>query len=204
MITSGRIIQVAAEDTFASPSGGYATHAGGWEFGADNIRQRSREKEIGHLWYHKYHYRICISNKTKEINYLYLYLYPEDNLFGKDETVWPAGKNGRTPNLDPAFVKVFSESVGLSFVSDGKGDLRTTYGPEDLLGYIYAVFHSPTYRSRYAEFLKIDFPRVPTPSAAELFGKLAKLGAALMALHLLEADVLNRPSRRFPSPATTP
>lgn len=141
----------------------------------------------------------AISNKTKEINYLLpLYLYPEDDLFGKDETIWPAGKDGRTPNLDPAFVNAFSESVGLSFVSDGKGDLHTTYGPEDLLAYIYAVFHSPTYRSRYAEFLKIDFPRVPTPSAAELFGKLAKLGAALMALHLLEADVLNRPITTFP------
>lgn len=141
----------------------------------------------------------AISNKTKEINYLLpLYLYPEDDLFGKDETIWPAGKDGRTPNLDPAFVNAFSESVGLSFVSDGKGDLHTTYGPEDLLAYIYAVFHSPTYRSRYAEFLKIDFPRVPTPSAAELFGKLAKLGAELMALHLLEADVLNRPITTFP------
>lgn len=141
--------------------------------------------------------RITISNKG--IGFLLpLYLYPEDDLFGKDETIWPAGKDGRTPNLDPAFVNAFSESVGLSFVSDGKGDLEKTYGPEDLLGYIYAVFHSPTYRSRYAEFLKIDFPRVPMPSAAELFAALAGLGAELMALHLLEADVLNRPITTFP------
>ena len=35
------------------------------------------------------------------------------------------------------------------------------FGPRDVLAYVYAVFHSPTYRERYAEFLKIDFPRVP-------------------------------------------
>jgi hypothetical protein len=63
-----------------------------------------------------------------------------------------------------------------------------TFGPEDVFDYIYAVFHSPTYRTRYAEFLKIDFPRVPLTSNVELFRKLVKLGGRLVKLHLLEFD----------------
>ena len=59
------------------------------------------------------------------------------------------------------------------------------YTPEEILGYIYAVLHAPTYRTRYAEFLRIDFPRVPFPESAEDFEMLSKLGWALVQAHLL-------------------
>ncbi len=59
------------------------------------------------------------------------------------------------------------------------------YTPEEILGYIYAVLHAPAYRTRYAEFLRIDFPRVPFPEAAADFEKLSKLGWALVQAHLL-------------------
>jgi predicted helicase len=59
------------------------------------------------------------------------------------------------------------------------------YTPEEILGYIYAVLHAPTYRTRYAEFLRIDFPRLPFPKSADDFEKLSKLGWALMQAHLL-------------------
>ncbi|MCY7346237.1 MAG: hypothetical protein LH614_08470, partial [Pyrinomonadaceae bacterium] len=62
-----------------------------------------------------------------------------------------------------------------------------TFTPEDVFAYAYAVFHSPNYRSRYAEFLKIDFPRLPLTTDIELFRKLCASGANLVALHLLEA-----------------
>ena len=78
------------------------------------------------------------------------------------------------------------EKLGLRFVSDGKGDLRETFGPEDVFDYMYALFHSPTYRARYAEFLKIDFPRLPLTSDAELFRVLCGLGERLVKLHLME------------------
>jgi type I restriction-modification system DNA methylase subunit len=63
--------------------------------------------------------------------------------------------------------------------------------PEDIFGYAYAVFHSPSYRSRYAEFLKIDFPRLPLTESLELFRALALLGSELVALHLLESPKLD-------------
>ena len=59
------------------------------------------------------------------------------------------------------------------------------YTPEEILGYIYAVLHAPTYRSHYAEFLRIEFPRVPFPEIAEDFETLSVLGWALVQAHLL-------------------
>ena len=105
---------------------------------------------------------------------------------------------GRIPNLNPDFVSAFASRLGLSFVSDGHGDLSSTFGPEDVFHYIYAVFHSPTYRQRYAEFLKIDFPRVPMTASPELFRKLCLLGEELVALHLLESPYLSQLVTRYP------
>jgi len=125
-----------------------------------------------------------------------LYLYPQqdkDNLF--EHTHWPTGKGGRVPNLSPEFVKEFAHSVKLEFVTDGRGDLKKTFGPEDIFHYIYVVFHSPAYRKRYAEFLKIDFPRVPLPKSKLLFRKLCKVGKNLTRLHLMEADILEDDKR---------
>ncbi len=59
------------------------------------------------------------------------------------------------------------------------------FAPEEIFGYIYAVLHAPAYRTRYAEFLRIDFPRVPFPDAADDFETLSSLGWALVQAHLL-------------------
>ncbi|MBI4496679.1 MAG: N-6 DNA methylase [Chloroflexi bacterium] len=113
---------------------------------------------------------------------------------------WPEGKDGRRPNLNPDFVAELSDRLGLTFVPDGRGDLAQTFGPEDIFHYIYAVLHAPTYRSRYVEFLKLDFPRVPITGDRDLFRTLAKKGAALVALHLLESPALTRPITCYPVP----
>jgi very-short-patch-repair endonuclease len=70
--------------------------------------------------------------------------------------------------------------------------------PEDIFNYAYAVFHSPTYRTRYEEFLKIDFPRLPLTSSKELFKKLAEKGAELVSLHLMESPLLNTLTTKYP------
>ena len=61
------------------------------------------------------------------------------------------------------------------------------FAPIDILDYIYAVLHSPTYREKYKEFLKIDFPRVPYPKDAATFWQLVKLGGEIRQIHLLES-----------------
>ena len=59
--------------------------------------------------------------------------------------------------------------------------------PEDIFDYLYAVLHSPSYREKYKEFLKIYFPRVPYPKVAKIFKALVTLGAELRLIHLLES-----------------
>ena len=73
--------------------------------------------------------------------------------------------------------------------------------PQDLFDYIYAVLHSPSYRERYKEFLKIDFPRIPYPTDAEKFRDLAEKGAELRQLHLME-DLPNSTGVSFPQTGT--
>ncbi|MGD9564136.1 MAG: type ISP restriction/modification enzyme [Pyrinomonadaceae bacterium] len=77
-------------------------------------------------------------------------------------------------------------------------DADATFAPIDILDYIYAALHSPKYREKYKEFLKIDFPRVPYPKNAEIFWALVKLGGELRGLHLLESPVVNKPITKFP------
>ena len=120
-----------------------------------------------------------------------LYLYPSEG-----EMQFEGGH--RHPNLKPEFIKAVSDKLGRTFIEDGKGDFRETFGPEDILYYAYAVFHSPTYRTRYAEFLKIDFPRLPLTSNRELFTALVAKGAELVSLHLMESRMLNNPITDYP------
>lgn len=69
-----------------------------------------------------------------------------------------------------------------TFIND---KYNKTYTPEQILGYIYAILHSPTYRNKYAEFLKIDFPRIPFADNSQTFEELSQLGYALVQMHLL-------------------
>lgn len=112
-----------------------------------------------------------------------IYVYPTDN---QKTTLFEESTKERKPNLSPKFIDDFSARLKMKFIPDGKGDRKKTFGPEDIFNYMYAVFHSPTYRSRYAEFLKMDFPRLPLTSNPELFRKLCALGEELVSLHLME------------------
>ncbi|MFM7572761.1 MAG: type ISP restriction/modification enzyme, partial [Snowella sp.] len=122
------------------------------------------------------------------INIFPLYLYPLDqsSLFKDGLAV---NSNSRRPNLDEKFTQELAQKLNLEFIPDGKGDQTQTFGPEDIFNYIYAVFHSPTYRTRYAEFLKIDFPRVPLTSQTQLFWQLANIGDELVQIHLMKTQL---------------
>jgi hypothetical protein len=108
------------------------------------------------------------------------------------------GQVDRTSNIAPAFIQDLSGKVGLAFLPEGRGDLASTMGPEDIFFYSYAVFHSPTYRERYVEFLKGDFPRLPLTGNKALFASLVGLGAELTALHLMESAALGELITSFP------
>lgn len=110
-----------------------------------------------------------ISLQTKEQSYVFP-LYKYNDKVSENGVVL---KNVKEPNFND---KIFGR------ICEGLGREPQ---PEEVFGYIYAVLHSPRYRERYAELLKIDFPRVPYPTDNALFGKLAKYGEKLLNLHLM-------------------
>ena len=102
-----------------------------------------------------------------------LYLYNGNNSIDKEK---------RKANLNQEIVREIEKKLGLKFVADhelSEAKKSGNFSPLDLLDYIYAVLHSPSYREKYQEFLKIDFPRVPYPEDKEKFKKLVKLGSQL-------------------------
>jgi len=127
-----------------------------------------------------------------------LYIYPNGSQQDLDYENWPRGEGGRVPNLSRKYVEELAGCVKLAFVADGRGDLKKTFGPEDVFEYVYAVLHSPEYRRRYAEFLKTDFPRIPWPTGRAVFREFCGVGRQLLALHLMEAAVLED-EKRWPA-----
>ena len=101
----------------------------------------------------------------------------------------------RRLNLNPAFLRALA--LELKLKQKDAHDLPAGLTPEDIFHYAYAVLHSLGYRNRYAEFLKIDFPRLPLTGKLELFRALSQLGGELVALHLLESPKLDMPRTEF-------
>jgi predicted helicase len=117
-------------------------------------------------------------------------------------SLFPEDEYPRWPNLDPWFLDEVRRRLGLEFIADGAGDLTTTFGPDDVFGCIYAILHCPTYRTRYAEFLKRDFPRIPLTSDRTLFAALVAKGRDLVALHAMESPLLDELTTGFPVTGT--
>lgn len=129
-------------------------------------------------------------------NYLHpLYLYT-DTINGKrDQNLFSASE--KVANISQEFIKLISTKMGFRFNSGGRGDLDKTCGPEDIFYYTYAIFHCSGYRKRYAEQLKIDFPRLPLTSNKELFRQLISKGNELVNLHLFGENPFDKTKTIF-------
>ena len=99
--------------------------------------------------------------------------------------------------MDSRIVTEIASRLELTFTNE-KEQAPGTFSPIDILDYIYSVLHSPTYREKYKEFLKIDFPRVPYPKDASTFWQLVALGGELRQIHLLESPVVNKYITQYP------
>lgn len=123
--------------------------------------------------------RCFVSLQTGEVTSVFpLYLYPEEGSFDTESR----------PNLDATIWAQINAAIG-----------KPT-SPEDIFDYIYGVLHSPSYRAKYKEFLKVDFPRIPYPASAEEFEHFRSHGNRLRELHLMH-DVPESPVT-FPYPGT--
>lgn len=167
-------------------------------FAKDNlflIVPRQVNKDFHHVFLSNI---ICDSNITSSARLFGagklfpLYLYPTSTSQINFEE-----KSHRIPNLNIEIVEVFSKKLGLEFTFE-KELTPKTFAPIDILDYIYAVLHSPTYREKYKEFLKIDFPRVPYPTDVATFWKLVKLGSEIRTIHLLENSTVENYITQYP------
>ena len=137
-----------------------------------------------------YHFDVLVSNliadKTllsskDDISQMPLYFYKEN--MGEEERIVNFNKDeyekiAKGMNYLPSY----DDNILIDPTSEYNGVLY----PQDLFDYIYAVLHSPSYRERYKEFLKIDFPRIPYPTDWEKFRDLAEKGEELRQLHLMD------------------
>ena len=98
------------------------------------------------------------------------------------------GNRGWRANVSAQCVEMFTSRVDLTWLEQGSGDLQGTFGPEDIMHWIYALFHSQTYRERFADQLRNEFPRVWGPPDVDLFRSLCRSGQRLVAAHLLSAE----------------
>jgi len=143
---------------------------------------------------------ITITNTIVDSNIFYrgrgtvfpLYLYPETK--GQQSIVQTTE---RTPNLNTEIVNQISDKLSLTFTNE-KETTKNTFAPIDILDYIYAVLHSPAYREKYKEFLKIDFPKVPYPKDKDTFWQLVKLGGSIRQIHLLESPIVDKYITQYP------
>ena len=120
-----------------------------------------------------------ILSSKDNANVFPLYLYT--NEFGKETKV---------ANLNDEEWQKFNNSIG-----------RIT-PPEELLAYIYAILHSPSYRERYKEFIKLDFPRIPLPTSESEFVRLAQIGQQLIDLHMMRNTQSWKCDTTFPEPGS--
>lgn len=151
---------------------------------------------------------ICsVSLQTGETGYVFpLYLYqdsPEKSLDFSN----PCGNisnNPRSPNLNQQIINQIAEVLQIKFVADHESqeidnlDEQTYFTPLTVLDYIYAILHKPSYRTKYKEFLKIDFPRIPYPTSKEELFYLAKKGELLRKLHLMKSSELSNIVTKYP------
>ena len=155
------------------------------------ITSRQTQMEFKHVF---------ISNEMVEFNltgtagrygsgYLFpLYSYPTDT---QKENLFNHNKREKEPNISPDIFEKLEKIY------------RRSPSPEETLYYIYGVFYSNIYRETYAEFLKIDFPRVPFTADENLFQAIGDLGKQLADLHLLKSPLLDVPSPPDQGPGDT-
>lgn len=120
-----------------------------------------------------------ISNRTSEISYVFpLYIYPNEH----KEDIFAT--TGRQYNIVPELLDIFRKQW-------------PQFQPEQLFYYVYAILHSNQYRQRFAQYLRMDFPRIPFTEDYELFSKLAEMGKELADIHLLKTPRLSPPLARY-------
>ncbi|HUW23965.1 MAG TPA: type ISP restriction/modification enzyme [bacterium] len=155
-------------------------------FAGDNLAlisaRSNKSGEMNHFFCCQHIMETKCGESTTQSCLFPLYLYPE---VSRKDMFSHLGLGKRKPNLNPKLVESLAEAYGEEPTSEG------------IFYYIYGVLYSNIYRSKYAEFLKIDFPKVPFTRNYELFSTIGRYGSKLVDLHLMKSAELNNPIVKF-------
>jgi len=149
--------------------------------GIATIRSESKEVNFSHCFISNFIVDIHYSGGQTYVFPLYLYQVKDK----KDLFINKEGIIEKKPNI---ILETFA------FISDA---YKKEPSPEEIFYYIYAILYSNIYRTKYAELLKIDFPRIPFTKDYKLFSKIFEYGKRLVDLHLLKSKELDMPVARF-------
>ncbi len=160
----------------------------------DNIglicARSNKTNDISHFFITTFFSEMKTGESTNGSYHFPLYLYSQSNDLFSNQS--------RTPNLKLEIVEKIAQAIGKRFTPEKEKD-KVTFAPIDVLDYIYAVLHTPQYRERYKEFLKIDFPCVPYPKDAAQWEAMVAQGTILRGLHLLESKEVEDYITSFPN-----
>lgn len=132
-----------------------------------------------HVFISKY---LSDGNFMGDQSFIYpLFAYPSK----EKNALLHADEGTRQPNIKPEMFKLLNSAYNKEIT------------PEEIFYYMYAVLYCERYREKYAEFLKIDFPKIPFTNNYELFKNMVEYGSRLVELHLLKSKELNVPIARF-------
>ncbi len=134
-----------------------------------------------------------LSSKTTNYHFP-LYLYKHSNNNGNDQNNNPAVMMLFEPKIE---YQKRTPNIELEILNKLYSTYKKEPTPEEILFYIYGIFYSNIFRTKYAEFLKIDFPRVPFTADYKIFKKLGKLGNELTEFHLLKRKLLDQPIAKY-------
>lgn len=158
-----------------------------------NFIERGRDKVMRHMLSGNNIALVCSKQSTRDnidnVQVVDSVIELKFNSHDRNSNIFPlylfTNDGSKIPNLKKEIVGEIEEIVG-----------KVT--PEDIFDYIYAILHSPNYREKYKDFLKIDFPCVPYPKDTKTFKKLVVIGAELRSLHLLESPKVNQFITTYP------
>ena len=157
-----------------------------------NLTRRLRDPKWDHIYVTSHITDKTLLSSRDNCYFFPLYIYPEDKQAGKQSSVRnlmlfepQIDYGARKPNISPGLIEQLTKHF------------KKTPPPEQIFFYIYVVLYSDIYRTKYSEFLKIDFPRIPFAKDYKLFGKMAEYGKSLVDLHLLKSPELDQPIAKF-------
>lgn len=158
------------------------------KFGSPDFKITSTESIVGYVENKKIEENLDKTLKTEQLK---KYQALSDNILLTNYIEWVWIREGKVNKREVLCFKsdIENKKKAKKYLSKDIVDEK----PDVLFKYVYSILFSPTYRTKYLEFLRINFPRIPFTPDKKIFEQLSVLGSELIQAHLMEGDVPDYP-----------